>query len=475
MTEPKGWWLAVPFLDGRTFKMLADPAPPPSGPADHDAAFLGEGFGRAQDPARLLNRVASRLRVGGRLALWWRAGEAMRPADTVALLTGLGFDCIEDDAPDPGFAFQLFERSERRGEYRPWRRPEKAALVLRIGGYGDHLMAASVLPGLKAEGWNVTYLGTHEGLQVLRHDPNIDRFLHHRRNNVPTERLVEFMLAFGSRFDRVIDLNATVERDVLYRPDQYQFWREDGARRRLCVANYLEHTARVAGVPYRPGRLFHMNAEETRQAEAFAGAHAPLIMLCLAGSSEYKVWPWAAQFVVRALIATDARIALAGGPRDEARAEEIMRTVKGYVGDASRVLPLIGADMRTTMSIARRCRAVIGPETGVMHAVAFEQDVAKIVMLSHSSHANLTRDWPETWVIVPEVACHPCHRLHETTEHCPRDAASGHAACAGSISVDTMMTALRAALGVEESAAAAPNEPAPSAEIMVIEARSAAA
>jgi hypothetical protein len=61
--------------------------------------------------------------------------------------------------------------------------------------------------------------------------------------------------------------------------------------------------------------------------------------------------------------------------------------------------------------MAKECDIVIGPETGVLSAVAMEP-MKKIVFLSHSSVENLTRDWVNTVSLYSKnTPCYPCHKL----------------------------------------------------------------
>lgn len=423
--------------------MVGKPVLPEAGARTYGGAFLGEPFATFDQRDRLIQRVCSRLRVGARLALWWKIAPECKPATIAELMRINGFNCLEDAEPQPGMAFQVFELSGQRiGLYQPWRKPAKACLVMRFGAFGDHLMAASVLPHLKAEGWHITYCGTQAGLTVLRHDPHVDAFLLHNGELVREESgLIPYMLAWESRFDRTVILNASVERAMLYRPDQSEYWRDPETRRRLCDGNYLEHVHKVAGVPYEPRQRFWPSVTEADAAATYAAENGPLVMLCLAGSAEHKLWPWAAQFVTR-LLAQErfVNVALAGGEKDYALARDLIASVREFLGaEADRIIDLTSCDIRETMALARECRLVVGPETGILNAVAFDPKVAKIVMLSHSSETNLTRDWPNTDALSSNVPCHPCHRLHSTTDFCPRGAKTKRAACAEAVTPDAVL------------------------------------
>jgi len=106
------------------------------------------------------------------------------------------------------------------------------------------------------------------------------------------------------------------------------------------------------------------------------------------------------------------------------------------------------------MAMAQLCDMVIGPETGVMSAVAMEP-MKKIVFLSHSTVENLTRDWVNTTSLVPvDTHCYPCHKLIFSWEHCNQDGDTGIAKCQSSITPAIVWDAIRETLDeqVEEAA-----------------------
>jgi hypothetical protein len=96
--------------------------------------------------------------------------------------------------------------------------------------------------------------------------------------------------------------------------------------------------------------------------------------------------------------------------------------------------------------MALRADVVIGPETGVLNAVAFEGNF-KVCMLSHSSKENLTKHWLRTATIEPDasVKCYPCHRLHYSRQYCHEEELSGAALCSASIDpADVYLSVLEA-------------------------------
>lgn len=454
MKMPTGWWLACPYFqrDGHILQQLGmgPGALPPKGERTYHGAFLDEWWARYRNPSELLDRVCYRLHAGSHVALWWKKGEGPAPADVVVSFSTQGFDCIEDDEPEPGYLFQVYEHTGARGLYRPWQRTARSCLIIRFGAYGDHLMASSVLPHLKAEGYSITYMGSPT-IEVLAHDPNISAFIRHNHALVKEDAgLIAYLDAWSKRFDRVVMLNASIERALLYRPEQTEYYRDDATRRRLCAGNYLEFVHHVAGVPYEPCQQFHPSQGEAEQAAKFSTDAYPLVMLCIAGSAPYKTWPNAPEFVVKALTETNVNLAIVGGEKDIELFEEIRAAVeRDAPGQAGRLIDCTRWGIRTTMATAREARVVIGPETGVMNAIAFEP-MPKIVMLSHSTKENLTRDWINTVSLSAAVPCYPCHRLHPDNSRCPRGPKSGHALCAETITADVVLAETKKALAWEK-------------------------
>jgi hypothetical protein len=88
----------------------------------------------------------------------------------------------------------------------------------------------------------------------------------------------------------------------------------------------------------------------------------------------------------------------------------------------------------------------------VLNAVAMAS-MPKIVLLSHSSVENLTRDWVNTRSVHSvDTPCAPCHKMVYTWDQCVRDEASGTAACMADIHPDQVWDALTQALEIAEAA-----------------------
>ena len=318
-------------------------------------------------------------------------------------------------------------------------RPPKSVCVVRYGGFGDSIQASNILPELKRQGYHVTFMTTPRGHEILEHDPHIDEFLLQDTDQVPNHELAAYWHVQSKLFDKWIQLSESVEGALLAFPGRANHGWPQAMRHRLMNHNYLEFTADLAELPYRSEAKFYATAQERTLAKEFlAGIKNTLagklkmmqvapprfhILWCLSGSSRHKFYPHQDDVIANVLQAMPmATIIFSGdmackllerGWENEPR----VRMTSGEMG------------IRDTLALAQHVDCVVGPETGVLNAVAFEV-VPKVVMLSHSSAENLTKHWTNTVTLEPQgTACYPCHRLHFGMEFCHEDATTGAAMC----------------------------------------------
>jgi hypothetical protein len=110
--------------------------------------------------------------------------------------------------------------------------------------------------------------------------------------------------------------------------------------------------------------------------------------------------------------------------------------------------------LRLALALALQADAVVATESVFANAVAMEA-LPKVVMLSHSSNENLTRDWVNTAALEAPVACHPCHRIHNAAAvMCSKDVTTGKAACMAHYSAEVVADLVLRALRIEQKAAA---------------------
>ncbi|MBI1274203.1 MAG: hypothetical protein GC131_09010 [Alphaproteobacteria bacterium] len=453
--KPKGWYLGLRYMHGAGLVAEAS-APVEERQFGAQFIFAGEILCEAADWRALLRQWWEAIRDGGTLVLWVPDCRFLALAPEFARITREdiehAFDdmagwCLREADLIDGHIFAAFEKTGDGAQRRaPWRTAARHVLVARTGALGDALMAASVLPALKAEGWHISFISKAPGCTALRHDPHIDELILLQDGQVSDAELPLYWQAHEGRFDRFINLTHSVEGELLKHPGRGDYWWSDAQRRALCGRSYLAQTHAVAGAPP-PFRVrFYPSNAEVRQAAAQAQKLGDFVLWCLRGSAVHKWWPHAPQAICQLLAKTNLTIVLSGDSAARRQADEIIAAARAYHGDAARVIDMAGThSVRAVMALAHHARAVVGPETGVMHAVCME-DVPKIAMLSHSSPANLTDDWVNAIAITPDVACYPCHRLHYGHEWCPQDDATGAAACAAAISPARVSQAVREAV-----------------------------
>lgn len=409
------------------------------------------------------------------------------PADIIDAMRKVGgWDLVVNEDRNGGdeYSFvQVFKKMKGTRESHSWEtpRPKKKLLLIRYGAIGDMIQISSVLPGLKAQGWHITLNTTVHGQEILKNDPNIDDWWIQDKDMVPQEHLTEYWKSISKEFDHTINLSESVEGALLAIPGRRTYSMSKAARHMAMDINYQEFIHALADVPPPYLQRFHASPMEVKRAQAWRAKHAgrsPLIMWALAGSSVHKVWPWLDAAVDRVIERTGAHIVFVGDAASQPLELAVLQTLAlnhlniGYEesdalgadalvrkiadrfwGGQSRLHCLSGRNgVRESLALAQQSTMVIGPETGMLNAVAHESNVRKIVMLSHSSEHNLTRHWENTVAIVPDVSCYPCHRMHYDRSHCPTDKSTGAAICAASINYQRVLDEIM--LGVMDSEAA---------------------
>jgi len=320
-----------------------------------------------------------------------------------------------------------------------------AACVVRYGGFGDMLQAANVFPALKRAGFNVFVMTTPQGQAIIAEDPNVDGFILQDTDQVPNDELSAFWEVQARRFDRFVNLSESVEGTLLAYPGRANHgWPDIVRRTRLGSVNYLEWTAELAQVPYASESRFYPTEDERDAVQRFMArvrltavggegrpgpVNAPArftIVWALSGSSIHKAYPHQDLVIERVLqTMPEASLVLVG--------DTACQILEAGWEDNPRVHCLSGRiGIRETLALAQVADCVVGPETGILNAVAFEP-MGKVILLSHSSRQNLTAHWFNTYAMEPPTPCYPCHRLHHDRRYCPEHEPTGAAMCAWEI------------------------------------------
>ena len=317
--------------------------------------------------------------------------------------------------------------------------PDRTCAIVKLGAHGDALWASSVFPHLKAQGFHTVLFTQETGEEVLRHDPHIDEIVRFE-SRVPIGELGEMFLWLEAKYKHTRILVEAVEGTLLPSPSKIQYHFPPAARSRLMNQNYVELHHMIAQVPYEPRVKFYPTDEEKRWVNKMRSEMpGRLVVLVANGSSCSKMWPHAAEFAKRLLMDHENVTVLALGDPRGMDFEEHPRLKNINVG----------WDVRKAMAMCQLADVVVGQETGLLNCVSFEPDVAKVVLLSHSSVENLTRDWPNTVAIrkYPECAgTTACHRLHYDWRFCNMDQITKAAKCQTMISAFEVLEHVNSAL-----------------------------
>lgn len=378
-----------------------------------------------------------------------------------------GWELIEAEEREEGDEASIFlvlRKLAARGEWHEnlWQRNpdgKKRALVIRYGAIGDAIITASVLPGLREQGYHVTLNTQPKVQEILLHDPHVDEWMLQENDYVPNQTLGPFWEGLARRYDKVVNLSESVEGIFLTLPGRLNHAYSHEARRAIYdSANYLEHTHNIAAVPHKFAARFYPTDAETRWAKAVRSRmDGPVVAWCVNGSSVHKIYPWVQVVVGWLLERTPAHVLLYGDPGIGAKLAQVILNVLANDGFDMRRCSSIADKwtIRQSLSFAHVVDCMVGPETGPLNGVGMA-DVPKVIYLSHSSPDNLTKHWINTTVLTPDqerTPCYPCHRLHTTWEYCHKEEKTGAALCASSISPERVFEAIALALGAQKVAA----------------------
>ena len=349
---------------------------------------------------------------------------------SVAWRTGRGWEQEKNETRAGGNEYsqlQIYKKRDGVGctEFVE-KHPRKTVGLVRLGAFGDALWISTVLPKLKAKypEHDIVLYTQKQGETSLRHDPHISEFRVQADGIFgpePAQWQGLYWLHCEKKHDVFINLVGCVERHLLPHQSDPNFYLPDVQRRWLMGRNYYEAVHEWAGVPFDPATVrvkFYPHPDEIAWAAAERAKHdGSFVVINPSGSSLPKWWP----HTQRAMeIFAEAGV---GGV--------VLGDLRGPKFTAPKGWQVIGTeqDIRRCYALAQLADVVIATESAIVNSVAHEQPL-KIVLLSHSTAQNLTRDWDRTVAIEPEgLACYPCHRIHQDWTYCTANAETGAAAC----------------------------------------------
>ena len=309
--------------------------------------------------------------------------------------------------------------------------PSGSGLIVRYGGFGDMIVAAAVIAGLKNErGLRVVVNTQEQGYDILRSDPYVDELWVQNRGLVPPdERIDRYWGRLNEGFDYYVNLSESVEVSLLAYPGRVQYRWPRRLRNQVMDVNYLERTLDIAGLSHVwiDHARFHPTEGEKKWAmkeRRKVGLGIPVVVFSLSGSSLHKAYPHA-DVVMGNLMAANPRLKIV------TVGDYSCKILEYGLNKFPRIIRRSGRwSIRQTLAFAQVADVVLGTETGVLNAVGMES-VPKVVMLSHSTEENLTKHWQNTQALKPDFRawCYPCHKMHLTADTCPRDETTRASIC----------------------------------------------
>jgi len=332
--------------------------------------------------------------------------------------------------------------------------------IARFGGIGDNLIAAAVLPGLRARYGRVEVITQRPQHVVFENNPFIDKLSVYSPGDIPGGDSDAWQGWFATRakeYAFFANLSHSCETLRALTRGQTQFYWSATFRRKMCGQSYLETVADVCDVPYDTLEpRFYPTDDEFAQAAASKRRHGfsgRVIAWVLSGTRLDKIYSYAPMAIAR-LIREVGPVICLGAPseKERAMAETIEAHVRQQNGSTDGLIfamsPSFESEtwpIRRVLTIAQSCDLVIGPDTGPMWAVSM-MPMPKVMLLSHASPENITKYWRNTVTLhadTERVPCWPCHRLIDLPEHCVPNREQKGAACVSDISVERLVSVVK--------------------------------
>lgn len=320
---------------------------------------------------------------------------------------------------------------------------EKTVCLIRLGAWGDMVWASAAIRKLKEDGYHVTLNCTDRGYPVLKHDPNIDRFVVLKDGELSYDELqLKFWPALSQAFTKTINLTGSIEGSIALTPNSHDpltgenMYEWDHQRRHAhCNVNFMDATLAAAGYPEckgEKGQLF-FTAKEEEWAKKFRAARPGfLIVWALGGSAAHKSYPYS-EMIANAILTeySDAHIVTVGDGWCKLLEFDAHPRVTSRSGEFG---------IRKSMILTKYADLVIGPDSSVANAASCF-DTPKIVLLSSGSKENLTKYWTNTLSLSANVPCFPCHKIHYTLD-CPLVQEIKAPVCMGKLAPEMVLDAI---------------------------------
>lgn len=302
-------------------------------------------------------------------------------------------------------------------------------LVCRLGAIGDTIITSPLIRYLKQQGHEIYYLGSEVAQDILKENPNIDKFILHVRDSIPSTELGKYFesVRIAHECDKLVDLCESLEVSLALTPSQPAYNYPKYERKEMCNVNYYERTFDLAQaslgqgnpIQYAPYKLvsdlnpemFFTEAEEKYILDDIRTPYMgkKKILWGLSGSSRQKTIP--PQTMIEVIKAFPDCIHITVG--DEAcRILEWPWSHPSVKAQFPNVVCRSGKyTIRESILACKYVDLVIAPDTGLLHGSGCF-DTPKIGIFTNTTNENIAKHFKNNYSLdAKPLGCAPCFRL----------------------------------------------------------------
>ena len=316
----------------------------------------------------------------------------------------------------------------------------KKALISRFGAFGDQIHCSHIPRLLKErEGFDhVTFQYNYKGSLIHKHNPFIDEHIIFEPSLPPIyDYPVSFLqkrlkyIAEEGKFDKLIDLQNTLEVGYIAMENMSEYYTDDHYRRsRYGNLNYYDVTTIAAGYPQHVGmvgELHFTDYEEGFVQRLFEERYQDkfVILINLSGSGKQKYFIDAELIIKTFLARHPDAVCITNGDEDcrkvlDFHGERIINRAGNFNSD--KALDAEGPEgypFRQSMLMAKHADLVIGYESGVMVAATL-LGAPTIQLMTTASIKNHGGDFPNDYSLQSPLKCSPCQKGPYHYIGCPK-------------------------------------------------------
>jgi ADP-heptose:LPS heptosyltransferase len=293
-------------------------------------------------------------------------------------------------------------------------------LVVRFSSIGDVVLTSPILRSIKTSfpESELHFLVKAKFLDAVRHNPRVDKI------HVPERGITRILRR--ERYDWVLDLQKNVRstrltsflgaRRATIDKQNFKKWRMVWLKSGETVPHIVERYAEALkplDIRLDDGGLEYFVAGESEIAadDYFRGERRIPVGMALGANYATKRWPLWTELAT--LIDPERYVpVLLGGPMDVAAADAFVRYFPTAINAVGR------CNLNVSAALVKRCRAIITPDTGLMH-IAAALGIPIVILWGNTVPAFGMYPYRARYVALENaLPCRPCSKLGFAA--CPR-------------------------------------------------------